>query len=183
MGLAFSKLLGGLLGRKEIKIVMLGLDNAGKTTILQKLGLGEVTTITPTIGLRIKCLQYKNISFTAMDLGSADKIQPMRRHFYRNLQAIIWVMDSADIERVEEVREELHRQLGEEFLRDPPLLLLANKHDLPNAMDEAEIKKCLRLGEIKDRSWHIVPTCATSGAGLYEGFEWLGLELPKFRGQ
>merc|ERR1711907_45124 len=88
---------------------MVGLDAAGKTTILYKLKLGEVVTTIPTIGFNVETVEYKNISFTVWDVGGQDKIRPLWRHYYQNTQGIIFVVDSNDRERVGEAKDELNR--------------------------------------------------------------------------
>lgn len=92
---------------------------------------------------------------------------------FQNTQGIIFVVDSNDRERVSEAREELQRMLNEDELRDALLLVFANKQDLPNAMNAAEITDKLGLHSLRQRTWYIQATCATSGDGLYEGLEWV----------
>jgi len=179
MGLSVSKLLSGLFGKKEMRILMVGLDAAGKTTILYKLKLGEIVTTIPTIGFNVETVEYKNISFTVWDVGGQDKIRPLWRHYFQNTQGIIFVIDSNDRERVSEAREELQRMLNEDELRDALLLVFANKQDLPNAQNAAEITDKLGLHSLRQRTWYIQATCATSGDGLYEGLEWLSTNLKK----
>ncbi len=106
---------------------MVGLDAAGKTTILYKLKLGEVVTTIPTIGFNVETVEYKNISFTVWDVGGQDKIRLLWRHYYQNTQGLIFVVDSNDRDRIDDAREELHKMLSEEELRDAVLLVFANK--------------------------------------------------------
>jgi ADP-ribosylation factor protein 1 len=96
---------------------------------------------------------------------------------FQNTQGIIFVVDSNDRDRVSEAREELHRMLNEDELRDAFLLVFANKQDLPNAMNAAEITDKLGLHGLKQRTWYIQATCATSGDGLYEGLEWVSSDV------
>ena len=153
MGLTFSKLFDKLWGKKEMRILMVGLDAAGKTTILYKLKLGEIVTTIPTIGLlalvpviassrlfltyhyligfNVETVEYKNIQFTVWDVGGQDKIRPLWRHYFQNTQGIIFVVDSNDRDRVVEARDELQRMLNEDELREALLLVFANKQDLP----------------------------------------------------
>ncbi|KAI2649685.1 ADP-ribosylation factor 3 [Labeo rohita] len=170
MGNIFGNLLKSLIGKKEMRILMVGLDAAGKTTILYKLKLGEIVTTIPTIGFNVETVEYKNISFTVWDVGGQDKIRPLWRHYFQNTQA----------------REELMRMLAEDELRDAVLLVFANKqarasscfcYDLPNAMNAAEITDKLGLHSLRHRNWYIQATCATSGDGLYEGLDWLANQL------
>jgi ADP-ribosylation factor protein 1 len=179
MGLSVSKLFDKLWGKKEMRILMVGLDAAGKTTILYKLKLGEIVTTIPTIGFNVETVEYKNIQFTVWDVGGQDKIRPLWRHYFQNTQGIIFVVDSNDRDRIVEAREELQRMLNEDELRDAILLVFANKQDLPNAMNAAEITDKLGLHSLRQRAWYIQSTCATSGDGLYEGLEWLAGTLRK----
>ncbi|KAH8082614.1 ADP-ribosylation factor [Filobasidium floriforme] len=179
MGLNFSKLFNNMFGKKEMRILMVGLDAAGKTTILYKLKLGEIVTTIPTIGFNVETVDYKNISFTVWDVGGQDKIRPLWRHYFQNTQGIIFVVDSNDRDRVAEAREELQRMLSEDELRDALLLVFANKQDLPNAMNAADLTNKLGLPSLQSRQWYIQAACATSGDGLYEGLEWLSLNLRK----
>ncbi|GLT60257.1 hypothetical protein SLA2020_330290 [Shorea laevis] len=119
------------------------------------------------IRFNVETVEYKNISFTVWD------IRPLWRHYFQNTQGLIFVVDSNDRDRVVEARDELHRMLNEDELRDAVLLVFANKQDLPNAMNAAEITDKLGLHSLRQRHWYIQSTCATSGEGLYEGLDWL----------
>ena len=116
-------------------------------------------------------------SFTVWDVGGQDKIRPLWRHYFQNTQGLIFVIDSNDRERVNEARDELMRMLNEDELRDAVLLVFANKQDLPNAMNAAEVTDKLGLHSLRNRTWYIQATCATSGDGLYEGLDWLSNTL------
>jgi len=177
MGLAFSKLWQRMLGSKEMRILMVGLDAAGKTTILYKLKLGEVVTTIPTIGFNVETVEYKNISFTVWDVGGQDKIRPLWRHYYTGTQGLIFVVDSNDRDRIEDAREELTKMLNEDEMRDAALLVYANKQDLPNAMTAAEVTEKMGLHNMRNRQWFIQSACATTGDGLYEGLDWLSRTL------
>ncbi|KAK4672608.1 Arf GTPase arf1 [Podospora pseudopauciseta] len=160
MGLAASKFQDMLkqlfvFNKKEMRILMVGLDAAGKTTILYKLKLGEVVTTIPTIGFNVETVEYANIQFTVWDVGGQDKIRPLWRHYFQNTQGIIFVVDSNDRDRIPEAREELQRMLNEDELRDALLLVFANKQDLPNAMSVAEITDKLGLHSLRQRVWTI----------------------------
>ncbi|XP_046326340.1 ADP-ribosylation factor 2 [Haliotis cracherodii] len=177
MGNIFQKMFRSLMGLKDMRILMVGLDAAGKTTILYKLKLGEIVTTIPTIGFNVETVEYKNINFTVWDVGGQDKIRPLWRHYYQNTQGLIFVVDSNDRERISEAREEMNRMLNEDELREAILLVFSNKQDLPNAMNAAEITDKLGLHSLRNRKWYIQATCATSGDGLYEGLDWLSNTL------
>lgn len=173
MGMFISKLFDKLQSKKDCRILMVGLDAAGKTTILYKLKLGEVVTTIPTIGFNVETVEYKNINFTVWDVGGQDKIRPLWRHYYQNTQGLIFVVDSNDRDRIIEAKDELMKMLNEDEMRDAILLVFANKQDLPNAMMAAEITEKLYLNSLRNRQWYIQSTCATTGDGIYEGFDWL----------
>lgn len=151
----------------------------------------------------METLEYKNISFTVFDVGGQAKvsrsfsafilsqIRALWKHYYLNTQGIIFVVDSNDPDRIADggfnlifhlifsAREELHRMLQEEDLRDAVLLVFANKQDLPNASSPAEITESLQLHSVKGRPWYIQATCAKNGDGLCEGLDWLSRSLEK----
>jgi ADP-ribosylation factor protein 1 len=177
MGMMISKLWDGFFGKKEMRILMVGLDAAGKTTILYKLKLGEVVTTIPTIGFNVETVEYKNICFTVWDVGGQDKIRPLWRHYYQNTQGLVFVVDSNDRDRIEAAREELHKMINEDELRDAVILVFANKQDLPQAMTAAEVTDKLGLHSLRSRNWYIQACRATTGDGLYEGLDWLSATL------
>merc|ERR1712203_512617 len=106
-------------------------------------------------------------------------IRPLWRHYFRGTNGIIFVVDSNDRDRVDDVREELTKMLSEEELRDAVLLVFANKQDLPDAMNATELTDKLGLHNLRHRQWYIQSACATSGDGLYEGLDWLSRTLSR----
>merc|ERR1712060_948576 len=176
-GNVFGKIWSKMFGKKEMRILMVGLDGAGKTTILYKLKLGEVVTTIPTIGFNVETVEYKNISFTVWDVGGQDKIRKLWRHYYQGTQGVIFVVDSNDRDRIEDARDELAKILSDDEMRDAILLVFANKQDLPNSMPAAEVTEKLGLHSMRSRQWFIQCTCATTGDGLYEGLDWMSRTL------
>mmetsp|Transcript_31919 Transcript_31919/g.54985 ORF Transcript_31919/g.54985 Transcript_31919/m.54985 type:complete len:192 (-) Transcript_31919:40-615(-) len=181
MGNLFQRLFSSLLGSKESRILMVGLDAAGKSTILFKLKLGEVIATMPTIGFNVETVNYRNINFTIWDIGGQDKLRPLWRHYFHGSNAVIFVVDSSDRERLEEAREELYRVISDEELRDVTLLVLANKQDLPGALTPQAMTEKLGLHTIRGHDWYLQSCVATTGAGLYEGLDWLSRSLAKKR--
>ncbi|XP_062934837.1 ADP-ribosylation factor 1-like [Cynocephalus volans] len=176
MGNIFANLFKGLFGKKEMCILVVGLDAARKMTILYKLKLSETVITIPTIGFNVETIEYKNISFTVWDVGGQDKIWPLW-HYFQNTQSLIFVVDSNDRKCVNEAREELMRMLAEDELQDAVLFMSANKQDLPNVINAAEITDKLWLHSLRHRNWYIQDTCVTSRDGLYEGLDWLSNQL------
>ncbi|XP_012393307.1 ADP-ribosylation factor 4-like [Orcinus orca] len=171
MGLTFFSLFSHLFGRKQMCILMVGLDAAGRTTILYKLKLGEIVTTIPTTGFNVETVEYKNVCFTVWDVDGQDKIRHLWRHYFQNTQGLIFVVDGNDCERIQKGAEELHKMLQEDELRDAALLLFANKQDLPNATAIREMTDKLGLQSLRKRTWYVQGTCATQGTGLHEGLD------------
>jgi len=174
---SFGPLLFSGYGCKETRLVMLGLDNAGKTTILYSLKLGEIINTIPTVGFNVETVSYKYMNFTIWDVGGQEKLRPLWRHYYQNTCGIIFVIDSSDRSRIKEAATELQRLLQEEELVDAVLLVFANKQDVVNAMSVEEVKVNLGLNKVKNRKWHVVGTCAIRKIGVMDGLEWLVKEL------
>ena len=178
MGLVLGKLWDSWMsGGEPRRMLMVGLDAAGKTTILYKLKLGEVVTTIPTIGFNVETVEYKNIKFTVWDVGGQDKIRPLWRHYYENTEGVIFVVDSNDRDRIGAAKAELERMLAEDNLRDACVLVFANKQDLPQAMEVSEMADKLGLSKLRTRKWFINGCCATSGDGLFEGLDWMSKTL------
>lgn len=179
MGLSISSLFDSLFAKKPIRMLMIGLDGAGKTTILYKLKLGEVISTIPTIGFNVENVVYKNLSFTVWDIGGQTKIRNLWCYYYNNTDGIIFVIDACDRDRIKQVKEEFEKTLRADELRDAVILIFANKQDLPNSMSIAEIADYFQMCSFNNRPWHIQSTCALNGSGIYEGLEWLSKELRK----
>jgi len=166
-------------------ILVTGLDCAGKTTTLYKLRL-EIETTIPTIGFNVETGQRHkkgkggDLGCVSWDVGGEDKIRPLWRHFLEGIDGLWFVVDSNDKERMEEASRELKWFLKEDLLERCPLLIFANKQDLPNALSPEEV--AVRMGfdpdedqeeDWKLRPWYVQGGCATSGEGLNESVEWL----------
>ena len=168
-------------GRQQSKIVMVGLDAAGKTTVLYKLQLGEVITTAPTIGFNVETIQYKKLEMTVWDIGGQTVLRKLWRHYYNGCDAVIYIVDSNDTERIDEAAHELRQVLSNEELRDAAVLVYANKQDLPNSMNVSTCVDKLGMSYLKNREWHVQPAVATTGDGLWEGLEWLNTVLANRR--
>ena len=184
MGLWMTKLMNlmGSFSEKQARILMLGLDAAGKTTLLYKLKLNETVATIPTIGFNVETVSpNKRISFTVWDVGGQDKIRPLWRHYFHGTEGLIFVVDSADRQRFDEAKVELRSILEEVDMRGVPVVVLANKQDLPNAAQVFELVSDLEMDKYRDHPWHVQACCAPSGDGLYEGIEILSDMVRKFQ--
>jgi|UniRef100_A0AC35GPJ7 ADP-ribosylation factor protein 6 len=168
-----GKMLSKIFGKKEMRILMLGLDAAGKTSILYRLKLGQPIKSIPTVGFNVETVVYKNIKFNVWDVGGQDKIRPLWRHYYTGTQALIFVIDANDRDRIDEARQEMHRIINDREMREAIILVFANKQDLADAMKPQELQDKLGLTRLRDRNWFVQPSCATSGEGIFEGLQWL----------
>jgi len=130
-----------------------------------------------TIGFNCECVEYRKIIFSLWDLGGSADARAFWRLYYKDTQAIVFVVDSSELDRMDEAREELHRMMMEHELWDAPLLVLANKQDHPRAVSLREITEHLQLFSLTNRNWYIVDTRAThpdaSEANLHAGLDWL----------
>lgn len=158
---------------KEARILVLGLDNAGKTTILKKLSDEDISHIMPTQGFNIKSLVHDGFKLNVWDIGGQKSIRPYWRNYYEHTDALVYVIDSADQRRLDETQLELKELLQEDKLLGIPLLIFANKQDLLNAVTDAELTEALNLHLVRDRPWQVQACSGKTGEGMQEGMEWL----------
>lgn len=183
MGQTFRKLFDSFFGLKEMRVVMLGLDAAGKTTILFRLHIGEIVSTVPTIGFNVEKVQYKNVQFTVWDVGGQEKLRPLWRHYYNNTDGLIYVVDSLDRERIGKAKAEFMSIVSDSLMRNSAILVFANKQDMKGAMTPTEVCEALGMQSLRQRQWHVQGTCAPKGEGLYEGLDWLATTLKSMQAQ
>lgn len=174
MGNSISKVMVKMFGYREMKILMLGLDNAGKTTILYKLKLNKIKTSAPTVGFNVETVSFRNVKFNMWDVGGQDRLRPLWRHYFPATTALIFVVDSQDMERLNEAKEELYSIIGDKEMENVVLLVLANKQDLKGAMNPQEISDYLELkAHLDSQLWCVIGSNALTGQGLVEGLSWI----------
>uniref|UniRef100_A0A8C5DVY0 ADP-ribosylation factor-like protein 6 n=1 Tax=Gouania willdenowi TaxID=441366 RepID=A0A8C5DVY0_GOUWI len=177
MGL-LDKLSGWLgLKKKEVNVLCLGLDNSGKTTIINQLKPpnAQAQEIVPTIGFNIEKFKSSSLSFTVFDMSGQSRYRSLWEHYYKESHAIIFVIDSSDKLRMVVAKEELDTLFKHEDIRckKMPVLFFANKTDLKDAMSSVKVSQMLSLENIRDKPWHICASNAIKGEGLQEGLDWL----------
>ncbi|KPM36058.1 hypothetical protein AK830_g10517 [Neonectria ditissima] len=158
---------------KEMRILMLGLDNAGKTTIVKKVMGEDVSTVSPTLGFIIKTIEYEGYKLNIWDVGGQKTLRSYWRNYFEKTDALIWVVDATDRLRIQDCRDELEGLLQEERLSGASLLVFANKTDVDGCMTEQEILLSLQLESIRTHHWHILPCSAITGNNLNEGLAWV----------
>ncbi|KAK0429200.1 hypothetical protein QR680_011248 [Steinernema hermaphroditum] len=158
---------------REIRVLILGLDNAGKTTILKKINGEDVNVVSPTLGFNIKTLHLNSWKLNVWDVGGQVSLRSFWRNYFEQTDALIWVVDSGDAHRLNDCARELSSLLGEERLLGCTLLVLANKQDLPGAYNLAQISKLLNLNDIKSHNWRIFECSAVTGSNLLNALEWM----------
>ncbi|XP_045839805.1 putative ADP-ribosylation factor-like protein 5C isoform X7 [Meles meles] len=172
MGQLIAKLMG-VFGNQEHKVIIVGLDNAGKTTILYQFLMNEVVHTSPTIGSNVEEIVLRKTHFLVWDIGGQEALRSTWSAYYSNTEFVILVIDSTDRDRLLTTREELYKMLAHEALRDASVLIFANKQDMKNSMTTVEISQFLTLNAIKDHPWHIQGCCALTGEGLPAGLQWM----------
>ena len=173
MGFISSKIWSSKHSKKDVHILMVGIDEAGKTSILYQLKMGETVKTIPTIGFNLETFEYKGLNFIVWDVGGQDKIRVLWKKYVKYIEGIIFVVDSNDRDRIEDAAEELKKIVAEEDLKDCAILVYANKQDLNGALPPEEITEIMGMGELKGRNWFVQGASSTTGQGLKEGMDWL----------
>eukprot|EP00696_Hemimastix_kukwesjijk_P002895 gnl/Hemi2/13535_TR4623_c0_g1_i1.p2 gnl/Hemi2/13535_TR4623_c0_g1~~gnl/Hemi2/13535_TR4623_c0_g1_i1.p2 ORF type:complete len:202 (+),score=73.88 gnl/Hemi2/13535_TR4623_c0_g1_i1:77-682(+) len=158
---------------REIRILFLGLDNAGKTTILKQLSNEDISSISPTVGFNVKTVLHDQFRLNVWDIGGQTTIRRYWNQYFERTDALVYVVDSADQRRLEEAAVELEKLMAENQLGSVPILIFANKQDLVHALPAGEIVESMNLHNIRDRTWFIQACSAKTGMGLEAGMEWV----------
>lgn len=183
MGLwdSFIEWLG--FGRREVNVLVVGLDNSGKSSILNHLRPHETRVVetVPTIGFNVENFACKGLTVNAFDMSGQSRYRTLWGNYYRTTHGIIFVIDSSDRTRIAVAQEELQQLLTHPDIRSRPIPILfyANKMDLRDAMSDTGVTAQLRLTEITNRSWHICSSNALTGEGISDGIDWLSSTIRK----
>ncbi|CAJ1037356.1 ADP-ribosylation factor family/Signal recognition particle receptor beta subunit/50S ribosome-binding GTPase/Ras of Complex, Roc, domain of DAPkinase/Gtr1/RagA G protein conserved region/Ras family, putative [Leishmania lindenbergi] len=165
--------------RRPAGILILGLDSAGKTSILRQLSDEDVSNVASTQGFQIKKLVSGGIKLNVWDMGGQRAARYYWRQYFKQADVIIYVVDAANPRRIHEARRELEHLLEEEKVAGVPMLFFANKQDLLGALSVEEITVALNLTDLRDRRWHIQACSAKTGEGLDEGISWAVKQVKK----
>ncbi|GJQ15771.1 hypothetical protein GpartN1_g7562.t1 [Galdieria partita] len=158
---------------RELRILLLGLDAAGKTTVAKRLLHQDVTDVGPTFGFDIYTVEYQDYRINIWDIGGQESLRSYWKNYFESTDGIIWVVDIADSARLSHCVVELHKTLQDERLVGAPLLVLANKLDRnPNIVRE-KLVEAFKLETLCDRPWNIYLCSALCNSGVTQGFSWL----------
>ncbi|KAL4481377.1 hypothetical protein ABPG72_010530 [Tetrahymena utriculariae] len=181
MGHLIAKAYYSLQNKNERKILMLGLDAAGKNTVLYKMKLLEQVQIISTNGSNIKSVEYKDLRFIIFDIPDQKRLRQLCHYYSDGSNALIYVLDSGDDERITDAKQAL--EIIIERMGGIPVLILANKQDIA-VLSVREIQEKLQLNSIKGiGETYIQGCCSLNGEGLYDGFKWLSKVLNKTKKQ
>ena len=159
---------------KEAKILVLGLDNAGKTTLLKYLSSEAPSTVEePTKGFNVKTICKDGFKLNVWDIGGQSAIRTYWENYYDRTDALVFVVDSSDDYRLDETTSVFKILLAEPKLAKIPILVFANKQDKNDALQPNEIMEKMDLNSITERKWSINACVATTGEGVAEGMKWL----------
>ncbi|CAD8137811.1 unnamed protein product [Paramecium octaurelia] len=167
MGNSFSQ----FKSNQKPLLLMIGLDGAGKTTILNRLILGKVESYTSTLGFYIENIQSKKLDIISWDIRREDKFKILWKPYLQDTKGIIYVIDCFDKNRMHEAKFELLQLLLDPQLFVCPLLIYANKQDQAKISSEELIAE-LMIQRIS-KNYHIQPCCSITGQGLQEGLKWI----------
>jgi small GTP-binding protein len=176
MGAASSTYRSYFDPETEIRIIMVGNNNAGKTTIMYQLKVGLFVNTIPTTGFKVETIHYKNFALSIWEIGIRNNTAFLWRQYAEQAVGVIFVVDSYDVDRIGEANGDLRRtlnELDELGLPKLPLLVYANKQESRAAMSVADVRDQLGLKSVQDREWHIQGSSATMNDGLWEGLDWL----------
>lgn len=161
------------LKEKQIRLLILGLDNSGKTTVVKSILDEDVNKISPTLGFTINTLKYKDYTVNMWDIGGQTTIRSYWRNYFEQTDGVIWVVDSSDKLRLKDCKEELHNLLKQDKLSGSTLLVLCNKQDIDGALSINEIMEVLDLESITTRHWMILGCSALKSEGVEKGIDWI----------
>ncbi|XP_027704027.1 ADP-ribosylation factor-like protein 11 [Vombatus ursinus] len=151
------------------RVVIMGLDSAGKTTLLYKLKNNQQVETYPTVGFNVESLEASKYgSLTLWDVGGQDQLRSSWKNYLEDTDSLLYVLDSTDEDRLPEATAELENVLNNVHMAGVPFLVLANKQEMPGALSLLEIKNRMRLDRFNDRSWELRGCSALTGEGLKE---------------
>jgi ADP-ribosylation factor protein 6 len=153
---------------KYVRVLICGLDNAGKTTMLSRILLGRVVPTLPSCGFQAQTLKHRHTKFMLWDVGGQLHLRFHWRHHFFGTHCVVFVVDASDASRFPEANQELTVLLAEAQLETAGFLILAHKCDVPGAVPASQLRSLLNLPASGhgSRPTHILDSSALTGAGL-----------------
>ncbi|KAI8897731.1 ADP-ribosylation factor-like protein 6 [Globomyces pollinis-pini] len=180
MGILENWLVQIGLRKPQFNILCLGLDNAGKTSLLHQLrSRMSLSDPIPTVGLEVQRVSYKNLILTFVDMSGQGSYRNLWQLYFNSSNAIIFVIDGTDKERMSVVHDELENIVNFKSTKNSPIVFFVNKMDLSTCISPSECVEILGINRIKDRNWTIFACSALTGDGISDGMMWLTDELIK----
>jgi len=174
--------MGLFNSKKKVDLITCGLDFSGKSTIINQLKPTKLREdhLAPTVGYQVESFTKGQVTFKVYDMGGAKKFRNLWEHYFRDVQGVIFVIDSSDLIRICLVKDELSMLVSNKDLKGVPILFFANKMDIPGALPPAELAEKLDLAELcSGRPYNIVASNALTGQGIEEGMSWLSTTISK----
>ncbi|EGB08071.1 GTPase [Aureococcus anophagefferens] len=172
MGAIFTKLLDAFYNKK-LEVVLVGLENSGKTTLLNVLAAGRPVETCPTIGLNVKLVRKGGVQMKCWDIGGQAQYRSEWGRYTRGCDVIIYVVDANALDSIPLARKELHRLLEDRELATTPLLVIANKIDLDPHISEPDLIRELNLDYITENPWIVIPVSALKVINIDQVLSWL----------
>lgn len=170
----FIDWLHSLFFKKEMELSLIGLQNAGKTSLVSVIATGAFhEDMIPTVGFNMRKVTKGSVTIKLWDLGGQPRFRSMWERYCRGVQAIVFVVDSADQDTLEVAKMELQELLEKPSLSGIPLLVLGNKNDLPGALGSSELKERLDLQSYKNREVAVYSISCKNQTNIHITLEWL----------
>ena len=169
--------MGALLSlfksKKKIELCLVGLENSGKTTLLNVLSVGAPLETMPTIGLVVKMFQKEGVTMKLWDLGGQARFRAEWNRYTQGCDCIVFCVDAHDYGRVATSKQELHKLLEDNSLNGLPVLIALNKIDLDPHMSQEEAVRDLELSNLVNNPWVVSPISALKKQNIDEVVNWL----------
>ena len=182
MGTALSRAISSYKEKNQRRVTIVGLDSAGKTTVLYFMRYNKATSTVPTTDCLTETVRFHTQTLQLWDCGGQDSLRPYWRHYIAGSHGLIFVVDSADHARTASLKEEFTTIVQDPQCAAAAILVLANKQDIPGHMGQDEIAEVLGIASTctATQRWAVQPAVAKTGEGLEDGFTWLCANMRQF---
>ncbi|CAO3670587.1 unnamed protein product [Umbelopsis vinacea] len=173
--------LRSLFFKTEMELTLVGLQNSGKTTLVNVIASGQfIEDSIPTVGFNMRKVTKGSVTLKLWDIGGQPRFRSMWERYCRGVNAIVFVVDAADHDKIDAARSELKSLLEKPQLSSIPVLVLGNKNDLPSALNVDELIEILNLKTITNREVSCYSISAKNQVNIDITLQWL---IKKGKGQ